>query len=64
MGSMSITHWLIVLVVVLIFFGKDRISGVMKEMGKGVRGFKDGLNGKDEAKPDDKIPPPSTPPSA
>lgn len=60
MGSVSITHWLIVLLIVLIFFGKDRISGIMQEMGKGVRGFKDGLNGKDEEpKKDDKIPPPA-----
>jgi sec-independent protein translocase protein TatA len=60
MGSMSLTHWLIVLVVVLLLFGSGRIANVMKEMGKGVRGFKDGLSGKDDAGKDGdtKIPPP------
>jgi sec-independent protein translocase protein TatA len=58
-GIGSLWHWLVVLLVVVLFFGKDRISGVMQEMGKGIRGFKDGLNGKDEEpKKDDKIPPP------
>jgi len=46
-------------VIVLLLFGTGRISGVMQELGKGVRGFKEGLNGKDDDKnADTKIPPP------
>jgi len=59
MGSMSLMHWIVVLVIVLLLFGTGRISGVMQELGKGVRGFKEGLNGKDDDKnADTKIPPP------
>ncbi|HNS17094.1 MAG TPA: twin-arginine translocase TatA/TatE family subunit [Bacteroidales bacterium] len=46
-----IGHWeilLIVLVIVLIFFGGKKIPELMKGMGKGVRSFKDGLSGEDE----------------
>lgn len=45
MGSMSLIHWLIVLVVVLVLFGGGRIPNVMKDVGKGIRGFKEGLRG-------------------
>ena len=43
MGSFSIWHWLIVLVVVLVLFGRGRVSDVMGEFGKGLRSFKDGM---------------------
>lgn len=58
MGSMSITHWIIVLIVVLIFFGKDRIPGLMKDVGKGIRGFREGLKGDDKDGDDKRVPPP------
>lgn len=48
MGSMSIVHWLIVLVVVLILFGRGRISEMMGDFGKGISSFKKGLNETDE----------------
>jgi sec-independent protein translocase protein TatA len=47
MGSFSIWHWLIVLAVVLILFGRGRVSDVMGEFGKGLKSFKDGM--KDES---------------
>jgi len=44
MGSLSIWHWLILLAVVLLFFGgKGRIPGLMKDLGQGVTQFKKGL---------------------
>ncbi len=57
MGSMSLVHWIIVLVIVLIFFGKDRLPGLMKDMGKGIRGFREGLKGDDDDD-DKRVPPP------
>ncbi len=49
-----IGHWeilLIVLVIVLIFFGGKKIPELMKGLGKGVRSFKEGMSG-EEAKED------------
>lgn len=46
-----IGHWeilLIVLVIVLIFFGGKKIPELMKGIGKGVRSFKEGMNGQDD----------------
>ena len=48
MGSMSIWHWLIVLVVVMLVFGTKKISGMGSDIGKAVKGFKDGVKGEDE----------------
>ena len=42
-GSFSIWHWLIVLAVVLLLFGRGKIPELMGDMAKGVRNFKDGL---------------------
>jgi sec-independent protein translocase protein TatA len=47
--GLSFSHLLLVLVIVLIVFGKGRISSVMGEIGKGVRSMRDGLKG-DETK--------------
>jgi sec-independent protein translocase protein TatA len=43
MGSFSLWHWMIVLVVVLVLFGKGRVSDVMGEFGKGLKSFKQGM---------------------
>lgn len=51
-----IGHWeilLIVLVIVLIFFGGKKIPELMKGLGKGVRSFKEGMSGEEEK--DDKL---------
>lgn len=45
MGEFSVFHWLIVLAIVLIFFGGRRIPEVMKGLGEGIRSFKDGMSG-------------------
>ena len=47
MGGFSLTHWLVVLVIVLIVFGAGKLPKVMGDLGKGVRSFKAGL--KDDA---------------
>ena len=48
MGSMSIWHWLIVLVVVMLVFGTKKIGNMGSDLGKAVKGFKDGVKGEDE----------------
>jgi sec-independent protein translocase protein TatA len=67
MGEFSIFHWLIVLAVVLIFFGGRRIPEVMKGLGEGIRSFKEGMSGSSQtpAPPAQTTPPaaPSQPPS-
>jgi len=49
MGEFSIFHWLVVLAIVLIFFGGRRIPEVMKGLGEGIRSFKDGMSGSAQA---------------
>jgi sec-independent protein translocase protein TatA len=49
MGSFSIWHWLIVLVIVLLLFGAGKIPKLMGDMAKGVKAFKKGLNEDEEA---------------
>lgn len=51
MGAMSLSHWLIVGVVVLLVFGPKRLSEVGSGLGEGIRNFKKGLNG-DDKKPE------------
>ena len=43
MGSFSIWHWLIVLVVVLLIFGTGKLKNMGKDLGGAVKGFKDGM---------------------
>ncbi len=48
MGSLSIWHWLIVLVVVLLIFGTKKLGNMGADLGKAVKGFKDGVKGDEE----------------
>jgi sec-independent protein translocase protein TatA len=48
MGSMSIWHWVIVLVVVILLFGTKKLGNIGSDLGKAVKGFKDGVKGEDE----------------
>lgn len=43
MGSFSIWHWLIVLVVVVLIFGTKKLKNVGSDLGAAVKGFKDGV---------------------
>ncbi len=40
MGSFSVWHWLIVLAVILIFFGRGKIPELMGDVAKGIKNFK------------------------
>lgn len=44
-------HWLIILVVVLILFGGRKIPELMRGLGEGVRGFKEGMSGNNKSTP-------------
>lgn len=43
MGSFSITHWLILLVVVVVIFGTSKLRNAGKDLGGAVKGFKDAV---------------------
>ena len=49
MGSFSIWHWLIVLVVVLLLFGRGKIPELMGDFAKGIKNFKKGMSEDDTA---------------
>ena len=44
MGCLSLTHILILSVILLVFFGPSRLPALGQSLGKAIRGFKDGLN--------------------
>ena len=48
MGSLSIWHWLIVLLVVLLIFGTKKLRNIGADLGSAVKGFKDGMKSEDE----------------
>ncbi len=48
MGSFSIWHWLIVLVIVMLVFGTKKLGNMGSDLGKAVKGFKDGVKGEEE----------------
>ncbi len=48
MGSFSVWHWVIVLVIVMLVFGTKKISNMGSDLGKAVKGFKDGVKGEDD----------------
>ena len=58
MGSMSLWHWIIVIAVVLLLFGRGKISDLMGDVAQGIKAFKKGM-AEDEAKPE----PPKTEPA-
>lgn len=43
MGSLSIWHWLIVLLVVVLVFGTKKLKNIGSDLGGAVKGFKDGM---------------------
>jgi sec-independent protein translocase protein TatA len=48
MGSFSIWHWLIVLVIVVLVFGTKRLGNIGKDLGDAVKGFKKGVQDDDK----------------
>ena len=49
MGSMSIWHWLIVLLVVVLIFGTKKLRNMGQDLGGAVKGFKEGVKGAEDA---------------
>ena len=43
MGSFSIWHWLIVLIIVMLVFGTKKLRNIGADLGGAVRGFKEGM---------------------
>ncbi len=59
MGSMSIWHWLIVLIVVVLIFGTKKLRNLGQDLGSAVKGFKDGMKNEEDhhAQTSGEIPP-------
>jgi sec-independent protein translocase protein TatA len=57
MGSFSIWHWLIVLLIIVLIFGTKKLKNIGSDLGGAVKGFKDGV--RDGAAPETPVPPAS-----
>lgn len=49
MGSLSIWHWIVVIAVVLLLFGRGKISDLMGDVAQGIKAFKKGMQDDDVA---------------
>ena len=49
MGSLSIWHWIVVIAVVLLLFGRGKISDLMGDVAQGIKAFKKGMQDDDTA---------------
>jgi sec-independent protein translocase protein TatA len=49
MGGLSIWHWLIVLLVVVLIFGTKKLRNIGQDLGGAVKGFKEGMRSEEEA---------------
>jgi sec-independent protein translocase protein TatA len=57
MGSFSIWHWLIVLLVVVLIFGTKKLRNLGTDLGSAVKGFKDGMRSEEDRPPQSEISP-------
>jgi sec-independent protein translocase protein TatA len=57
MGSFSIWHWLIVLLVVVLIFGTKKLKNIGSDLGGAVKGFKDGIKDGGSSSADAPVPP-------
>ncbi len=68
MGSLSIWHWIVVIAVVLLLFGRGKISDLMGDVAQGIKAFKKGMKddeaASDKPEPVKSIDHNATPPSA
>jgi sec-independent protein translocase protein TatA len=66
MGSFSIWHWLIVLLIIVLIFGTKKLKNIGSDLGGAVKGFKEGM--KEGSTPETPVPPAnqvtSTPPGS
>jgi sec-independent protein translocase protein TatA len=64
MGSFSLMHWMIVLLIVLLLFGAGKLPRVMGDFAKGLKAFKAGMKDEDSdetvSPPKQQVPPPSS----
>jgi sec-independent protein translocase protein TatA len=51
MGSFSIWHWIIVIALILLLFGRGKVSELMGDVAKGIKSFKKGMAEDEEAPP-------------
>ena len=51
MGGLSIWHWLIVLLVVVLIFGTKKLRNIGQDLGGAVKGFKEGMKGSSDDQP-------------
>lgn len=59
MGSFSIWHWLIVLLVVVLIFGTKKLKNIGSDLGSAVHGFKEGMKGGAQSSPEQQPIPPN-----
>jgi sec-independent protein translocase protein TatA len=52
MGSFGITHWILLIGVVLLLFGRGKISELMGDVAQGIKAFKKGMQDDDTSKPE------------
>jgi sec-independent protein translocase protein TatA len=50
MGAMSISHWIIVIAAITVIFGRNKISGLLGDVGKGMRDFRKTMTEAETAK--------------
>ena len=60
MGSLSIWHWLIVLVIVMLVFGTKKLRNIGADLGSAVKGFKDGMKSEEDKSAQAKVEIPPT----
>jgi sec-independent protein translocase protein TatA len=54
MGSFSIWHWLVVLLVIILVFGTSKLKNMGKDLGSAIKGFKEGIKEGDQPETADK----------
>jgi sec-independent protein translocase protein TatA len=64
MGSFSLIHWIILGIVVLLLFGGNRFSAMMKDVAHGLKSFKQGLSEDEEKNAKQQQPPRQIPPTS
>ena len=57
MGSFSIWHWLVVLLIVVLVFGTKKLKNIGGDLGGAVKGFKDGVRDGNASTPETPVPP-------
>ena len=62
MGGLSLWHWLIVLVIVVLVFGTKRLKNVGQDLGEAVKGFKKGMQDDEASARTTQSLPPASPP--